>query len=353
MNETDRNLLIISVVAVLILSVSYLNFSPVGLSGYQSVVAEWHSVTWDTYTDTGGTVWPAYEEDLSGTSMVFDGNDRFGSGIGISDWCRYSGNIDQPKFDHNLEYHDWWINDTVTAENPTGEAKHYEYSIDQYRMMITLISHGVYGTQICDGVKFWFEIYNNAESVFENLGAEEAASFIVHAYVGNYTWIPETVNHHIVNPNQGSFDLTYVNSSTVAPDALEEGSGLDFDQLEKYSHIKSEIEVVDFGTEIFGTDVTINLEVYLNVLTVGRFDHVLTYEAGGENSDAPIGNSGIFDSIAAALDAGYSALMDEASDLLNEAWLPIMMIVVGIFAVLIIIIVIKSAIIPRFRGRNK
>jgi hypothetical protein len=46
--------------------------------GYESIVANWNRVTWDEYTDTSGTVWPAYEKEFDVLTDTWDGNERYG-----------------------------------------------------------------------------------------------------------------------------------------------------------------------------------------------------------------------------------------------------------------------------------
>lgn len=358
----NDNISLISAISLIIISflIGSIFMSGYSLGGYSSVVAEWDRIEWeDPYlTDPYGKS----ITEIYGTTWTWDGNDvtapynlnPAAGDIYMTDWTRYSGNIDQPKFDHNIDYHGWWINDTVTENNPVGEAEHFEWTVDEYRMMITFNTHGSFGLEKAGNAIWWLNIKNNFESVFSQLGAEKASSYVIGAYVGNYTWAPLSANWHLINPVQGTYDLYYVEGDTVPPPGFEEGSEIDFTSLEKYSNIEIQFSFADYGSQWLGSDCTVNIEVYLNVLTVGRFDHVLTYESGGENSDAPVGAAGAYDSIAGALEAGLSGLADISGELLSEAYGPIIFIAVIVCGIMVLVIVIRfGGLINRFAGKGK
>lgn len=349
------NISMLSAISLIILSflVGSIFMSGYSLGGYSSVVAEWDRIEWED--PFPNDIYGASVTEVFGTSITWDGNDVT-EPLSLSywtDWTRYSGNIDQPKFDHNIEYHGWWINETVSESNPSGNAEHYEWTIDEYRMMVTFNTHGYYGLEKTPDAVWWLNIKNNFQSVFSVLGAEEASSYVIGAYVGNYSWAPLSANWHIINPVQGSYDLYYVDGNTIPPPAFEEGSEIDFTLIEKYSNIEIQFSFTDFGVQALGSDCTVNIEVYLNVLTVGRFDHVLTYESGGDNSLAPVGAAGVYDSIAGALEAGLSGLADIAGELLNEAYGPIIFIAVIVSGIMIMVIVVRfGGLMTRGKGKR-
>lgn len=275
------------------------------LSGYQSITANWYKVRWADAQGSGIDL----EWSKSGTIVQWDGDDTQGMfSDGMTDMNTYSAETEQPKYSHNINYKDWWINDTVTAAKPSGVAKHFEWAIDIYTLNVNFrVTAGVGG---CQGVEFWLEMQNNVDSVFKVLGAEKAASYIIFAQTENYTWTPTSAPHHIILPTVSNFELFFLDTNLAMPGIPEEGSDLDFEKLTPYSHVGIKFIFDDFGAGQGQTQPTVNMLVELNVLTLGRFDYVLTYVEGGEGDPAPMGGLGLFDSIGAALDAGFGALLD-------------------------------------------
>lgn len=329
--------LIITMCVITIIIVSSSTMFASSVSGYQSITAEWYQVRWPNAQETEHTlVWP-----MSGTVIQWDGDDT----QGVFDdkfWDRnsYSAELEQPKFLENIDYHEWWINDTVSAASPTGEARHFEWSIDLYTLNVNF--RGTGGVALCTGVEFWVELKNNIDSVFKVLGAEDAASYIIYAQTEEYTWEPESAPHHIILPTVSNFELFFLDvGETVSPGIPEEGSDLDFSRLEPYSHVAIKFVFDDFGTEWGDTEPVVNMLIELNVLTVGRFDYVLTYVAAGEDQVAPRGQLGFFDGIGAALAAGFDALMDGFVSLTDALVAPLMAIAVITVCVLIIFIVLR------------
>jgi hypothetical protein len=315
------------------------------LSGYQSITAEWYKVRWPNAQGTEFTLeWPK-----SGTIVQWDGDDTQDKFVdGMTDLNTYSAETEQPKYSHNINYNDWWINDTVTSGSPTGTASHYEWAIDIYTLNVNFRVTAGYGG--CQGVEFWLEMQNNFDSVFKVLGAEEAASYIIFAQTENYTWTPTSAPHHIILPTVSNFELFFLTAGeTVSPGIPENGSDLDFDKLTPYSHVGIRFVFDDFGAGWGETQPTVNMLVELNVLTLGRFDYVLSYVEGGEDEAAPMGNLGAFDSIGAALDAGFGAMLDGMTGMgLGDINWTLVIIVIAL--VIVFYIIIKLTVFRRVSG---
>lgn len=331
----------VAVVTILIVSMS-LPFSSV--SGYQSMTAEWYQVRWDYPLEFSPN---PYSKDLSGAYVTWDGDetDSVSKTGGWSNLNAYSAETSDPKYDSNLDYNDWWLNDTVTESNPNGDAKHYEWSIDRYTLNVNFAT--LSGDVGCDaqsnngyGAEFWLELQNNYESVFRILGAEGAVSYVLYAEVDVYEWAPSTAANHRILPSVDKFDIMFLDGTTaLPPDVPEEGSDLNFATLEQFSHVALRFSFAQFGRAGAGTDVTVHYVINLSVLTIGRFDYRLTYVEGGDNSIAPIGNFGLLDGIGAALGAGYSALMDGFADLGSALVAPLFALGIVIVCVIVLIMV--------------
>jgi hypothetical protein len=309
------------------------------LSGYSSITAEWHKVRWPNAQMSG----KYFEMPLSGSTFTWnpDNIDADSGGRisdGLSDLPKINGEVENPKFDRNIEYRHWWLNDTVSAAYPEGNARHFEWSIDVYTMDVEF--YAFEGTTYIQPVaEVWVELKNNANSVFVNFGAEEAASYIIYAQTEDYTWVPADAGWHLVTPSSGNFELLFLSGNRVYPPTPQEGSNLNFDNLEKYSHIALPFEFTQLGSASYGSAPRIQMIVELNVLTVGRMDYVLTYVAGGENEIGPVGELGVWATMGAALEAGLSGL----GDMLVGAVLPIV-VVIGVALVFALVIwgLIKS-----------
>lgn len=301
------------------------------LSGYQSITAEWYKVVWE-YEDGS-----PYEYPLDGTVAQWDASDAQPSGYNKNS---YSGEAEQPKWDRNIDYHEWWVNDTVTAEDPEGEASHFEWAVDIYTLNINFrVTEGIQGA---DGAEWWIQLKNNVDSVFNVLGAEDAVSYIIYAQTEEYTIVPDPHPYAIILPTVGSYELFFLDGSTAVPgDVPEEGSDLDFDALRPYSNIAIKFTFDNFAAVWLGTQPVVNMVVELNVLTIGRFDYTLSYVEGGENQVAPAGALGFFDGIGAALGAGFGALMDGFVSVADAIVAPLITIAAIVVCVVIIIIVIK------------
>jgi len=320
------------------------------------MTASWHHVEWDHTWYTGIDLFktnPQYidlYQPLNGNVVTWDGNidADVPNRPAFPDWNGISAEIENPKFDRHVEgeagYNDWWVNDTVSEANPEGMASHYEWSIDIYTVNVNWIV--LDGIHWYTDVHFFAEFKNNFESVFEILGAEGAASYVIYAQTEEYTKSPENAAHAIITPTVSNFKLNFINTGqTVPPPAPEEGSELNFETLEKYSDVTIEFILANFGCGAGETRPSVNMVIELNVLTVGRFDHVLTYVAGGENEIAPIGGLGIFDGIAAALGAGFGGLMDGFVGIAGALVAPLIAIAVIVGCIFVIIIVLR-------RGRD-
>lgn len=333
LDKRQKRMLMVGLLLVAFVISSPMLFSGTGaLSGYQSITAEWYKVDWK-YAD--GTPYTYYfEEDRN--SVSWDASDAQPYG-----WNKntYAAEVEQPKFYENINYHDWWINETVSASNPTGIAKHYEWSIDIYRVNVNFrVSEGIEGAY---GAEFWLEFENNVNSVFKMLGAEEAVSYIIYAQTEVYTKVPELHPHAIITPSVSNFYMEFLDGRTAVPPGVpQSGSNLNFDNLEPFSHIAIQFILEDFAGLLWQTQPVVNMLLELNVLTIGRFDYALTYVEAGDDDIVPIGELGIFDSIAAALAAGLSALGDFAGGFTDL----ILMIVVIFGLVLITIVIVKTVI---------
>lgn len=337
------SIITVSLITILLVS-SGVFFSPV--SGYQSMTAEWYKVKWDYPLEFNPN---PYTKALDGAYVTWDGDetDSISKTGGWSDLNAYSAECSDPKFDHNINYNDWWSNDTVSASNTEGTAQHYEWALDIYTLNINFAT--VSGDVGCDaqsqfgyGAEFWLELQNNYESVFKILGAEAAVSYVIYAETGEYSWTPDTAANHRILPTTDKFDIIFLDGTQAVPPGIpEEGSNLDFASLERYSHVSLKFLFAQFGRAGTGTDVTVNMVVNLNILTIGRFDYKLTYAAAGQNEIAPMGNLGILDGIGAALGAGYNALMDGFVDAADALFAPLVTLAVMAVCGVIIIIVIR------------
>lgn len=343
--ETKHEYIIITVVLITMLAVSSTAFfSPV--SGYQSMTAEWYQVRWDYPLEFEPN---PYTKSLEGAYVTWDGDetDTISLTGGWSDLNAYSASTSDPKFDRNINYNDWWMNDTVSAANPDGDAKHYEWAIDIYTLNVNFAT--LSGDVGCDaqsnfgfGAEFWLELENNYNSVFDVLGAEDAVSYILYAEVGEYSWVPVEVGNHRVLPMTDKFDIMFLDGTVAVPPQIPEtGSDLDFAALEPYSHVAIKFLFADFGKAGTGTDVTVNHVINLNILTIGRFDYALTYVEAGSNEIEPMGDLGLIDGIAASLGAGFGALVDGFTGLTGALVAPLITIAVIVGGVLVIFIILK------------
>jgi len=316
------------------------------VSGYQSMTAEWYQVVWPN-AQTGTTT---FTKSLSGSTFNWNpdatGIDSNGAiPDGTDDLSTVAGECENPKFDHHPDgdmfYNDWWINDTVSASNPTGEAKHYEWAIDIYTMNINFYAIGG-AAYFINPPQIWLELQNNYDSVFSNLGAEAAVSYVIYAQTEEYTWTPESAGWHTISPAVGNFEFKFLDGSTAIPPGVpEEDSDLNFANLQQYSDVAIPFTLTQFGKDRAGSAPTVNMVIELNILTLGRFDYVLIYEAGGENQIAPIGELGILDSIGAALGAGFGALMDGFAGLGDSLVAPVVAICVMAGLVMVIIVILR------------
>jgi len=343
---------IITIALITIVAVTITTPFATSMSGYQSITGEWYKVDWDGTWYAGTDISKIYPNDisvhepLSGSSVTWDGNDAAGVAEvwNQPDWNGIVAEIENPKFDRNIDYKQWWMNDTVTENNPEGVARHYEWSIDIYTVNVNWIV--LDGIHWYTDVSFWAHFQNNINSVFEVLGAEDAASYVIYAQTEDYTWSPESAGHHIITPTVSNFELFFVDEGTTSPpDYPEEGSDLDFDALTPYSHVAIEFVLADFGCGAGESRPSVTMVLELNVLTVGRFDYALSYVEGGENEEAPIGGLGFFDGIGAALGAGFGALMDGFVGIAGAIVAPLIVIAVIVGCVVVIIIVLR-------RGRD-
>jgi len=318
------------------------------VSGYQSVTAEFYQVYWPYAQDTTKT----FVKPLDGPTLSWNAD---ATGVetkglipdGSSDLPTITGSVENPKFDRNIEYHDWWVNDTVSTENPEGVASHYEWAIDIYTMNVNFYAYQSTTYFTSSKPQVWVELQNNVKSVFENLGADAAASYIIYAQTEKYTYTPEDAGWHIIQPDVGNFKLMFLDGNIAVPTQPQEGSNLDFENLKPYSHIAISFEMEQFGQAYLGSAPTVNMIVELNILTVGRFDYVLTYVAGGDNDISPIGEIGLFAGIGAALGAGYSALMDGLSDLGDSFTGPLISIAIIAIVVFASILLIRMVLIKK------
>ena len=334
--EKQNKIIIFALVCVILVVTASYNFNPV--SGYQSMTAEWNQVYWENAQDTSST----FIKPLEGTTFSWNADN---TGIetngaipdGMSDFPTITGQVENPKFDRNINYHSWWVNDTVSAADPTGTASQYEWAIDIYTLNVNFYAYQGVEYFSASKPEVWVELKNNFDSVFNVLGAEDAASYVIYAQTENYTWTPEDAGWHIIQPSVSDFEVMFLDGQTVTPEIPESGSDLDFTKLTPYSHIALAFVFEQFGQAWGGSAPTVNMVVELNVLTVGRFDYVLTYSAGGVNQIAPTGELGIFASMAAALEAGWSALMDGFTGLGSALFAPL--ITVAIIAVCGVIII--------------
>lgn len=327
--KKKRQILILSIIIGGLLFTSSTLFSTSSLSGYQSITAEFYQVYWPNAQGTGKTL----VKPLSGSVMSWDQDNIYADSGGLiidgsSDLQSISASVENPKFNRSINYNEWWINDTVTASNPTGEAKHFEWSIDVYTMNINFYASG---KEISTSIpEIWVELQNNVDSVFTNFGAEEAASYVIYAQTEKYNYAPADAGWHIIQPTVGNFELMFLDGSTISPSAPPEGSDLDFDKLTPYSHIAIKFELYQFGQANFGSAPTVQMIVELNILTVGRFDYVLTYVEGGDDDIAPVGQLGLWASMGAGLEQGLSGLGDMLGDVLPSINVElIVLIVVG------------------------
>lgn len=340
MRINPKIILGIAVLVIVVVGTGTAAFST-SLSGYQSITANWYKVRWPNAQGSGIDLeWPK-----SGTIVQWDGDDtqdKFSDGM--TDLNTYSAETEQPKFSRNIRYKEWWVNDTVSAGSPTGTASHYEWAIDIYTLNVNFRVTAGYGG--CQGVEFWLEMQNNVDSVFSVLGAEDAASYVIFAQTENYTWTPTSAPHHIILPTVSNFELFFLDTDIPMPSIPEEGSDLDFEKLTPYSHVGIKFVFDDFGAGWGETQPTVNMLVELNVLTLGRFDYILTYVEAGEDEAAPMGNLGAFDSIGAALDAGFGALLDGMTGLgLGEIdWT---LVIIVIVLVVIFYVILKFTIFRR------
>lgn len=338
---------ILAIAAVIIIGFGSFAFTmQSSLSGYQSITAEWYKIRYPNAQFTGIDL----EWDVSGNVVSWDADDTQGEfGDGMDDMNSYQAETEQPKWFKNIRYKEWWLNDTVTVENPEGVASHYEWAIDLYNVNVNFRVTGGYKRP--HDVEFWMEFQNNVDSVFKVLGAEEAASYIIYAQTENYTTVPTSVAHSIITPSVSNFELHFLDiGETIPPSIPEVGSDLDFDKLTPYSHVGIKFTFTDFGTAGIGaTQPVVNMLVQLNVLTLGRFDYALTYVEAGEDDIVPIGILGLFDSIGAALDAGFGALLDGMVGLgLGDInWT---LVIIVIVLVIVAYVIIKLGVLRRGMG---
>ena len=165
---------------------------------------------------------------------------------------------------------------------------------------------------------------------------------MIYAQTEEYTYGPfETTPHHDIAPQVSNFEMVFLNTNEVeSPSIPEEGSKLDFDKLTPYSNVAIKFTFIDFASAAGADNPTVSMLVYLNILTLGRFDYTLTYVSGGDDDVIPIGNIGLFSSMAMAIGAGFSGLMDGLGGL-GEAFtgplVAIAVIVVVVFAAILII----------------
>lgn len=332
-----------SLLLVILFVSSAVFFSPV--SGYQSMTADWYQVRWN-YPLAFGSNNP-YVKDVSGGYITWDGDetDNISVSGGWSDMNSYSAETSDPKYDHNIDYNDWWVNDTVSPSEPSGTAQHYEWAIDSYTLNVNFATlSGAYGcdaqTNLGFGAEFWLELQNNYQSVFTFLGAEKAVSYVLYAEVGTYEWIPATAANHRILPTTDKFEVKFLDgTAAVPPGTPQQGSDLNFAALEKFSHIALQFYFADFGLAAGGTDVTVHYVINLSILTIGRFDYALTYVQAGQNDAAPMGDLGILDGIGAALGAGYAALMDGVTGLADALFGPLVTIAIVAVCVVVIIVI--------------
>jgi hypothetical protein len=316
------------------------------LSGYQSVTANWYKVVWPnaqtgTKTFTKSLSGPTFNWNPDATGVETNG----AIPDGADDLSTISGTVENPKFDRHPAgdqfYNSWWINDTVSESNPTGEAKRYEWSIDIYTLNINIRAVG--GTAyFINPPQIWIEIQNNVNSVFKNTGAEEAASYVIYAQTESYSWQPASAGWHIIDPTTGNFEIKTIDTTAPIPPVPEEGSNLNFDNLAKYSHVALPLTLTQFGTARFGSEPVVNMVVELSILTLGRWDYVLTYVSGGDNDIAPVGDLGVFDSFGAAIGAGLSALGDGLSNIFGAALGPIIGIAVIVIVIVVFILILRT-----------
>lgn len=306
---TEDRTLAIALIALIGFGLFISTTSLSALSGYQSVTAQWDRIYWEN--PQGLHPDEVFEKQVSGPTVQWDADDIAPLADGWDNMNEYLAEIENPKFDHNIDgsYKSWWVNDTVSASNPTGEARRYEYAIDIYTMNVNFRTLGQ-GTVGADGVEFWCELQNNVDAVFSELGAEGAASYVIYAQTEEYNFAPDSSYHHIISPTTGNFEIFFLDTGVESPPAIQEGSDLNFDALTPFSHVGIKFTFADFGRGLGESDVVVQMIVELNILTVGRFDHVLTYVEGGDNDIAPLGGLGIVDGIGAAIAAGMSALGD-------------------------------------------
>lgn len=320
-------------------------FSPV--SGYQSMTADWYQVRWD-YPLAFGTNNP-YVKDVEGAYITWDADETDSISVsgGWSDLNAYSASTSDPKFDHNINYADWWVNDTISESSPTGTGQHFEWAIDIYTLNVNFATlSGDVGADAQSntgyGAEMWLELENNYQSVFDVLGAEDAVSYVIYAEVGEYEWVPDTAANHRILPMTDKFEIKFLDGSVaVPPDIPQEGSDLNFAVLEQFSHIALQFYFADFGRAGAGTDVTVHYVINLNILTIGRFDYALSYREAGGNEAEPMGDLGFLDGIGAALGAGFGALMDGFVGLADSFFGPLVTLAVIAVCIVIIIIVLR------------
>lgn len=344
MENKQKYMIITAVLITMLVLTGTSLLSPV--SGYQSMTAEWYQVRWDYPLEFEPN---PYIKELNGSYVTWDGDETDTISItgGYSDLNSYSATTSDPKFDHNINYNNWWLNDTVSASNPDGDAKHFEWAIDIYTLNVNFAT--LSGNTGCDaqtntgyGAEFWLELENNYNSVFEILGAERAVSYILYAETYEYSWVPETAANHRIQPMTDKFDIMFLDGTvTVPPEVPQEGSDLDFDTLEPYSHVAIKFLFADFGRGYADTDTTVNMVINLNILTIGRFDYKLTYVEAGENEIEPMGDLGLIDGMFASIQAGYGALVDGFVELGAGLMGPLVTIAVIVCGVLVIFIVLK------------
>lgn len=340
--ENKHKYVIITAVLITMLAVSSTALFTTSVSGYQSMTAEWYQVVWPN-AQTGTQT---FTKSLNGTTFNWNPD---ATGIetdgaipdGMDDLSTIAGEVESLKFDRNINYNDWWLNDTVSASNPDGEARHFEWAIDIYTMNVNFYAIGGAAYFINPPI-ISVELQNNFDSVFNVLGAEDAASYVLYAQTEEYTWEPTDAGWHTISPTVGNFEMTFLDGSTaVPPDVPVEGSDLDFSVLEQYSHVAIPFELTQFGKDRAGSAPTVNMLIEMNILTIGRFDYALTYEAAGDDQIAPIGELGVLAGIGAALGAGFGALMDGFAEVGGAIAAPLIAIAVIVGGVVVIFIVIK------------
>jgi hypothetical protein len=264
---------------------------------------------------------------------------------------------DQPKFDRNLETHEFQVNGSyVYDENGViigRDLRDYEWAIDIYTVIVSISTVAAYGDYACDGATFWLRFQNNAFTVFEN--ADDAAGYVIQAHVASYTY---TENHpnHIVLPTQGAYEIRFVGENVVdPPEAFEDNKDIDFEALRPFSDVEIPFKIVDLSPQIGGADCTVNILIELNVLRAGVWNFVLDYESGGINRNATEGSAGFFGTIMNSLAAGAEWWLDTTGDFLGDLGLslilPLALLAIAVLVILKLAPKLIGSIYRRVRGK--